>query len=615
MRIVHYLLFALLACVQLIGCGSGARTFSIQGDTFLLDGDSVVLRSGEIHFDRIPKAYWRHRLQMLRAMGLNTVCTYLFWNKAEPEQDRFDQRNFDDMAEFCRLAQEEGLWVILRPGPYVCAEWDMGGLPWWLLRKEGIGLRSQDPYFLERTRKYLNKVGETLAPLQITQGGPILMVQVENEYGHWGTDTTYLGIIRDYLVESGFDVPMFQCDYFARLVDRREDLFCAANFGTHEDPRVALDSLRSVMPQGPLFVAEFYPGWLDHWGERHGRVATDAVIRQLDYFENHRVSYNFYMVHGGTSFGLWSGANFNVGGHYDPQTSSYNYDAPISEAGWATPKYEAIRTFLQQRLPEETFPAVPERPQTMAVAEFTLEETAPVLENLSRPVLDDTPRNMEHYGQGFGYVVYSTTLPRDASGSIVFEGVHDFAVVLLDGKVIRTLDRRKNETVCELPAGRMHGEAELSVIVEAMGRVNSDVYLGDRKGLVGPVVLQNGTTRTPLEKWRIHTAPLQNDQAPAGLGFSPMTVLPDQPAYYRGWFEADEAKDTFLDMRNWGKGVVWVNGHCLGRFWNIGPTQTMYLPAPWIVPGRNEVVVLDLLTPSKPALQGLENPILDDCRE
>lgn len=268
MRIVHYLLFALLACVQLIGCGSGVRTFSIQGDTFLLDGDSVVLRSGEIHFDRIPKAYWRHRLQMLRAMGLNTVCTYLFWNKAEPEQDRFDQRNFDDMAEFCRLAQEEGLWVILRPGPYVCAEWDMGGLPWWLLRKEGIGLRSQDPYFLERTRKYLNKVGETLAPLQITQGGPILMVQVENEYGHWGTDTTYLGIIRDYLVESGFDVPMFQCDYFARLVDRREDLFCAANFGTHEDPRVALDSLRSVMPQGPLFVAEFYPGWLDHWGER-----------------------------------------------------------------------------------------------------------------------------------------------------------------------------------------------------------------------------------------------------------------------------------------------------------------------------------------------------------
>ena len=192
---MHYLLFALLACVQLIGCGSGARTFSIQGDTFLLDGDSVVLRSGEIHFDRIPKAYWRHRLQMLRAMGLNTVCTYLFWNKAEPEQDRFDQRNFDDMAEFCRLAQEEGLWVILRPGPYVCAEWDMGGLPWWLLRKEGIGLRSQDPYFLERTRKYLNKVGETLAPLQITQGGPILMVQVENEYGHWGTDTTYLGIL------------------------------------------------------------------------------------------------------------------------------------------------------------------------------------------------------------------------------------------------------------------------------------------------------------------------------------------------------------------------------------------------------------------------------------
>jgi len=599
------------------GCQKEKHTFKIGKESFKIDGKDIVIRSGEMHFDRIPKEYWRHRLQMAKAMGLNTVCTYIFWNKAEPMPDQFDEQNLKDMKEFFQMAQEEGLWGILRPGPYVCAEWDMGGLPWWLLKKEDIKLRTQDPYFLERTRKYILKVGEALAPLQITNGGNILMVQVENEYGHYGTegrygeDIEYLGKVRDYVVEAGFNVPLFQCDYYSRFVDRRDDLFCMVNFGSGEDPKTCFDSLRSVMPEGPMMVAEFYPGWLDHWGDKHGTVPTERILKNLNYFLENKASFNFYMLHGGTSFGMWSGANHpeTPDGAYQPQTSSYDYDAPISEAGWDTPKYHDLRKAIEKHLAEgEALIDVPARPATMEIKEFQLTEYAPVMENLPAAVKEERPRNMEVYDQGYGYIVYSTTLKAGAADSLLFDQINDFAVVMLDNNPVAYLDRRKKEYSCKLPA--RSADAKLDIIVEGMGRVNSEKYLADRKGIIGKVYLKNGNNKTELTGWNTYPVKLQNEKAPEGVKFATIQNS-GTPAYYKGYFDSSEQKDVFLNVSNWGKGLVWVNGHCLGRFWNIGPTQTMYLPGPWIKKGKNEVIVLDFLSPQKTVMHGQSTPILD----
>lgn len=602
----------LIFCVAFLfqGCQKQKHTFEIGKETFRLDGKEFMIRSGELHYDRIPREYWKHRLQMAKAMGLNTVCTYVFWNKVEPTEGYFDEQNLQDMADFCRLAQKEGLWVVLRPGPYVCAEWDMGGLPWWLLKKEDIGLRSQDPYFLECSRKYLHKVGQILAPLQITNGGPVIMVQVENEYGHYGTDIEYLGKIKEYILEAGFDVPLFQCDYYTRFVDRKKDLFCAVNFGSTEDPKVCFDSLRKVMPEGPVLISEFYPGWLDHWGEKHGLVPTERVAKNLTYFLEHKASFNFYMLHGGTSFGMWSGANHpeTAGGSYQPQTSSYDYDAPISEAGWDTPKYHELRNIIGKYIPEDELAPVPERFPTMSIDEFELVEWAPVTDNLPQGIRENSPKNMEAYNQGYGYIVYSTKIKAGASDSLLFDKVSDFAVVLLDDEPVAYLDRRKNERICELPARA--SEVTLQVIVEATGRVNSEKYLTDRKGVVGKVYLKDKKGNHELTGWDIYPVPLSNDKAPGNLKFG-TTEIAHQPAYYRGHFNATEQQDVFLNVSNWGKGLVWVNGHCLGRFWHIGPTQTMYLPGPWIKKGENEIIILDFLSPEKKKISGQTTPILD----
>lgn len=609
----------LFACLLFTGCKEQRHTFEIGKETFKLDGEDFVIRSGEMHYDRIPKEYWRHRIQMAKAMGLNTICTYIFWNKVEPQPDQFDQQSLNDMKEFFQLLQEEGMWGILRPGPYVCAEWDMGGLPWWLLKKEDIVLRSQDPYFLERSKIYLKKVGEVLAPLQVTNGGNILMVQVENEFGHYkvngryGGDIEYLGKIKDYIIEAGFNVPLFQCDYYTRFVDRRDDLFCMVNFGSKQNPKVAFDSLRSVMPEGPMMVAEYYPGWLDHWGDKHGIVPAEGIVNGLNYFLEHKASFNFYMLHGGTSFGLWSGANHpeTEDGAYQPQTSSYDYDAPISEAGWDTPKYMELRNAIEKYLPDgESLIAVPARPETMEIKEFELTEASSVLDNLPSPVKDVYPRNMEMYDQGYGYIVYSKVLKKGGADSLLIDQIRDYAVVMIDNKPVAKLDRRKKEYGCILPA--RNSEVKLDIIVEAMGRINSEMYLADRKGIVGKVYLKSGKEKLELTDWNVFPVNLYHEKAPENIKFS-VANLAGNPGYYKGYFEASEQKDTFLNVSQWGKGLVWVNGHCLGRFWNIGPTQTMYLPGPWIKKGKNEVIVLDFISPRKNIMHGRTTPILDEC--
>jgi beta-galactosidase len=606
-RLLHLALFAAFLAEPL--AAASAHTFAIGDDTFRLDGAPFSIHCGEIHFARVPREYWRHRLQMCRAMGLNTVCVYLFWNFHEWNEGQFEWSGQADVAEFCRIAQQEGLWVILRPGPYSCAEWEMGGLPWWLLRRDGIALRTTDPRFLEPAQRYLREVGRVLAPLQITRGGPILMVQVENEYGSYGHDAAYLGALRQTLIDAGFGVPLFACNPPDAIPHGlRSDLFQVVNFGA--DPAKAFAALRRLQPKGPLMNGEYYSGWFDTWGRAHRTATVDHAAADLEFMLQHGMSFSIYMAHGGTSFGLWSGADHP----FLPDTSSYDYDAPISEAGWATAKFWKIRSLLSPHLgPGEVLPAPPPANPVIEIASFPLAETAPVLENLPEGIADERPRTIEAYGQGRGCTVYRATLPAGPAATLRAKAVHDFAWVFVDGTPVGTMDRRRGNFAIELPARSQ--PARLEFLIEEVGRVNFGVEMADHKGLYAPVTLVGKEAEAPaleLRNWTVSALPLDAQELGALAYRAAPTSGLTPPAFWRGEFTVAHPGDTFLDLRGWGKGVVWINGHCLGRYWNIGPTQTMYCPGPWLRAGRNEAVVLDLIGPASPALAGLAQPILNE---
>jgi beta-galactosidase len=597
--------FALVLC-SLTGVATAAQhTFVIGETNFLLDGKAYQIRCGEIHAPRVPREYWQHRLRMAKAMGLNTVCAYLFWNMHEPHPGSFVWTGQADAAEFCRIAQQEGLWVLLRPGPYSCAEWEMGGFPWWLL-KEDIHLRTRDPRYLEAARRYLKEVGRVLGPLQINQGGPILMVQVENEYGFFGKDAEYMGEMRRALLDAGFTVPLFACNPAEHLKDGvRKDLFPVVNFGSN--PEASFSKLREVLPQGPLMCGEFYPGWFDTWGQPHHTGNTQQYLKDLEYMLNVGASFSIYMAHGGTTFGLWSGADRP----FKPDTSSYDYDAPISEAAWPTEKFFQTRALLARHLmPGESIPEPPEKNALITFAQTEVTECAPVLLNLPKPLSDTKPATMEQYGQGYGCILYRTEIPSGPAVILEAAAVHDLAMVFLHGERIGFMDRRNSSFKLNLPA-RSSPET-LDILVEAMGRVNFGPEVHDRKGLHGPVKVAT-SEGLPVEtsRWQIYNLPLDAEFL-SRLQYS--KAASTKPAFWRTDLQIPAAGDTFLDMSSWGKGVVWINGHCLGRFWNIGPTQTMYVPGPWLKSGKNELVILDLLGPSKPVVAGLEQPVLDQRR-
>ena len=575
--------------------------FEIGKQDFLYDGAPLVIRSGEMHFARIPREYWHQRLQLVRALGCNTVCAYLFWNQHEPQEDQFDFRGQNDVAAYVRLAQEVGLHVILRPGPYACAEWDFGGFPWWLLRHEGLKLRTRDPRYLEAVRGYLAAVGRELAPLQVTRGGPILMVQVENEYGSYGDDKEYIGDVRDALHAAGFDVPLFTCDGPSQLPrDTRSDLFSVVNFGG--DPQAAFAALRKVRPEGPLMCGEYYPGWFDSWGSAHHTGSTDNVLADLSWMLEHRASFSIYMIHGGTSFGFSAGANAPP---FRPQTTSYDYDAPIDEAGRPTAKFFAMRLCFQRYLaPGETLPELPAPIGVVRTPEITLDEVAPLFDELGPAHTSQYPLTLEALNQPQGIVVYRTRLPAGPAAKLSLAGVHDLCWVYLDGRISGTLDRRFDEHEIDVPARTE--PVRLDLVVEAMGRVNYGPLLHDAKGLTGAVTL-DGTRLTGFD---IFSLPLDAAQL-ATLRFHRGSSS-GGPAFFRGTFAMDTLGDTFLDTRKLSKGAIWVNGHALGRYWHIGPQQTLYLPGCWMKKGANEILVLDIDGGAKEhTLRGLTRPILD----
>ena len=585
------------------------------------------IRAAELHYPRIPRPYWEHRIKMCKALGMNAVCMYVFWNIHEQQEGVFDFSGQNDIAAFVRLCQKHGMKVIVRPGPYVCAEWEMGGLPWWLLKKRDIKLREEDPYFLERVKLFEEKVGEQLAPLTADKGGPIIMVQVENEYGSYGQNKPYVSRVRDILRKVGFDkVLLFQCDWSTNFeLNALPDLLWTMNFGTNADVLKQFKRLKELRPESPMMCSEYWSGWFDGWGTEHQTRPSTAMVNGIKTMLDNGISFSLYMTHGGTSFAQWAGAN-NKG--YAPDCTSYDYDAPINEQGAATAKYYELRNLLQQ-YSDVKLPAVPKAIPVITLPAISFTEMTPLLRagNVpeARKCRDIQP--MELFDQGYGSIMYTTTLPAVKAGTVLsISNLCDYGIIYIDGEEAGRLYRRDNGgSALRLERDVKEG-ATLDIFVEAMGRINYSKLINDPKGITGSVTLLTTSGKDELtynlKDWEVRLFPLTIDgidalssipvtapQSDKGTALSASERQMSTPAYYRSSFNVKKIGDTYLDMSSWGKGLVWVNGHCLGRFWEVGPQQTLYLPGCWLKKGKNEIVVLDLIGPAAEAFTSAKGAV------
>jgi beta-galactosidase len=605
------LLAALLACA---GHAQAQKpSFVVDGDHLALNGKPIQVLSGEIHYARIPRAYWQARMEMAKAMGLNTIATYVFWNVHEPRPGVYDFSGNNDLAAFIRLAQKEHLHVLLRAGPYSCAEWEMGGYPSWLLAdpKMNTALRTDDPAFMVPVERWITRLAKEVAPLQIGRGGPIIAVQIENEYGNYSNDKKYMEHMRDIFIRAGFngkDAMLYTVDPSKSLAAGEIDgIFSGVNFGTGGSER-GLTALAAERPGQPLFVTEYWPGWFDHWGHPHETRPTDKQVKDLNYILGHRSSINIYMFHGGTTFGFMNGASW-TDNEYLPDVTSYDYDAPLDEAGHPTPKFYAYRNVLAQYA-GHPLPPVPASPPVIAIAPFATGDATSLWDHLPAPVLSRTPLTMEALGQSYGYILYRKQLDTAVKGPLVLDEVHDYARIYMDGKLAGTIDRRLKQDRIDIDAAK---GARLDILVENSGRINSTHQMSSEvKGITHSVTLAGA----PLEDWAIYSLPMDTagQMHPSNSGES---ALGDGPHFAFAHFDLKRVGDTFLDVSSLGKGALWINGHALGRFWNEGPQKTLYVPGPWLHAGRNDVVLFDIFDASsaKPMLEGRTAPILNAAIE
>ena len=590
-------------------------TFEAGKGSFMLNGKPFVVKAAEIHYPRIPRPYWEHRIKMCKALGMNTVCIYIFWNIHEQKEGEFDFTGNNDIAEFCRLAKKNGMYVIVRPGPYVCAEWEMGGLPWWLLKKKDIKLREQDPYFMERVDKFEEKVAEQLAPLTIQNGGPIIMVQVENEYGSYGEDKAYVSAIRDIVRKHfGQKISLFQCDWASNFEKNGlDDMIWTMNFGTGANIQDQFRRLKQLRPDSPLMCSEFWSGWFDKWGGKHETRSAKDMVSGLKEMLDNNISFSLYMTHGGTSFGHWAGAN-SPG--FAPDVTSYDYDAPINEYGRATEKYWELRAMLQG-FSDKKLPNPPADIATVSIPEFEVSEYSSMwdLDGVESQKTEEL-KTMEEFDQGWGSMIYTTEIPAfDKPAKLHIENGHDYIQVFIGNKYIGKIDRRMGEKDIVLPSQTT--KQTLQLVVEAMGRINFGRAIKDFKGIVGDaemtLELAGNQFTASLKNWNTHLLP-DTYEFYKGRKYTARNVADKtnrQPGYFKATFNVKKPGDTFIDMSTWGKGLVYVNGHALGRFWEIGPQQALYCPGCWLKKGKNEILIFDIIGPTAQKVSGLDHPIID----
>lgn len=615
MRIIREIsIAALFLFFMNMGAIAQQHNFQIANSQFLYDGKPIQIHSGEMHYPRIPEAYWRHRVQMAKAMGLNTIAVYCFWNFHNTSPGVWDfSSERHDVTKFIKICQEEEMFVILRPGPYVCAEWEFGGYPWWIQNNKDLVIRTNQP-FLDSCNVYIHQLAGQLKDLQITHGGPIIMVQVENEFGSYMAQRTdipkeqhrqYYLSIQKMLQVAGFDVPMFTSDGDWLFEDGAiPGVLPTAN------GEVDVENLKKCVdayyPGGPYMVAEYYPGWLDHWAEPFNRINPEQTVNQIEKFLQNNISFNIYMAHGGTNFAFTSGANFNDTNGIQPDITSYDYDAPISESGRATPKYLALRELMKKYV-TDSLPEIPAPVPIITLSEIKLNAQIDFFEwkNAITAVKSDTPLSFEQLGQGYGYVLYSKRFEQPVKGKMMVNGLRDYALVYINGNKIGALNRiyKTFEIEVDIPADGL-----LEIFVENMGRINYGAEIPNNfKGIISPVMINGAEIRGDWEMYRI---PM--DQAPK-ITMTKNAVKTGLPAIYSGTFQIENTGDVFLDMRGWGKGIVFVNGKNLGRYWKVGPQQTLYLPGCWLRQGENEVVIFEQLNDNpQSVLKTTDQAILEE---
>jgi beta-galactosidase len=572
--------------------------FVIGRSEFLLDDRPFRILSGALHYFRVHPGSWADRIEKARLMGLNTIETYVPWNAHSPRPGVFDTVGMLDLERFLQQVADAGLYAIVRPGPYICAEWDNGGLPAWLFRQPGVGVRRNEPQFMAAIEEYLEQVLRIVRPLQVDQGGPVLLVQVENEYGAFGDDQAYLKSLVEIIRQAGITVPLV-------TVDQPNDEMLAAggvdgvlrtgSFGSRSTER--LQTLRRHQPTGPLMCMEFWDGWFDHWGGRHHTTSVEETAAELDALLASGASVNIYMVHGGTNFGLTSGANDK--GIYRPTVTSYDYDAPLDEAGNPTPKYDAFREVISRYAP---VPAATTSPVTPA-PEYAVPLGEPVrlLENPgSWGVWSDHESMPSLEEVGARLALFRTDIDTDGAALLTVGEVRDRATVFLDGSPVGVLDRERHDQAIMLPRGR----GRLEVVVEDQGRVNYGSRIGELKGLIGPILLGSEV----LSNWSACAIDL--DAVPRLWDGATVARPGVGPTAWRSRFELEEPVDHFLQTSGWGKGIAWVNGFCLGRYWRRGPQHTLFVPGPVLRPGANELVVLELDVMADPVARFVAGAVL-----
>ena len=568
-------------------------TFGISGNEFCLNGKPFKIYSGAMHYFRTLPEYWEDRLLKLKLAGFNTVETYVCWNLHEPEKGKFDFDGMLDIVRFLETSKKLGLYAIVRPGPYICAEWEFGGFPAWLLSDKNIELRCYNEIYLRHVREYFEKLFALLKPHFITNGGNIIAMQIENEYGSYGNDKKYLNALKDMYGELGVDVIMFTSDgTWCNMLSGGtiDGILPTLNFGSR-----ASSAFSALKPFGdvPKMCMEFWCGWFDHWGEKHHTRGAESTLKEIEEFLRQGASFNMYMFHGGTNFGFNAGSNHNKG--FAPTVTSYDYCAPLTEWGDYTETYHKIRKLLCEKQGIE-MTELPPSPVMQSIGKVALTESADLFENLDRisqKHYSPLPRGMEAYGQSHGLIYYKTKIKGKYSASfLTIDDVHDYAHVYFDKKKIAVIDRMKKKSFfAKLKLKKqlfvsVSEESELGILVDAMGRVNygDDIY--DRKG-ISRVMLANQT----IMDYTVHTIPLDNLE---NLEFKKLSDNENKngPVFLKGYFEAD-GKDCFVNMKGFTKGYVFVNGFNLGRYWNIGPQKALYLPGA-LLKKNNEIVIFEM---------------------